>query len=354
MTSAIAGSRAQPVPAVRRFSLRRIEVFWGLLFISPWIVGFLVFVAFPMLASLYLSCTDYKIGVDNTNWIGLQNYSRLLSLEVRQLDRADQPASDVLSRGYQELFRIGQTVVGATDTDFWRSMKVTLLFAVISLPVSQVLALALALLTNMRLPFVKLYRTIFYLPFVVPAIAGAIIFQQVLNRDVGWLNALLKVLGIPGPDWLTDERLVLPALALIGLWGIGNAMIIYLAGLQGVPTELYEAAEVDGANAAGRFFHITLPMITPVILYNLVIGLINTFQYFTVAYALTIGTSLGAPNKATYFYNLYLYQATFAYSNVSYGSAMAWILLMIVVAITAIVFVTSGRWVFYAGAVRRS
>jgi multiple sugar transport system permease protein len=200
------------------------------LFISPWIVGFLVFIAFPMLASLYLSFTDYKIGVDDTNWIGPQNYSRLLSLEVKQLEEADQPGADVLSPGYQELFRIGQTVVGATDTDFWRSMKVTLLFAIISLPASQALALALALLTNIRLPFVKLYRTIYYLPFVVPAIAGAIIFQQVLNRDVGWLNALLKVLGIDGPDWLTDERLVLPALALIGLWGVGNAMIIYLAG----------------------------------------------------------------------------------------------------------------------------
>jgi len=213
-----------------------------------------------------------------------------------------------------------------------------------------VMALILALLTNLPLPGVRIFRTIFYLPYVVPAVASGLIFQQILNRDVGWLNVVLSTLGVSKPNWLNDENLVLPALALIGLWGVGNAMLLYLAGLQGVPTELYEASKIDGANGVQRLFSITLPMISPVILYNLVIGLITTFQYFTTAYI--IGGTTGNPNYSTLFYNLYLYNQAFVYTDMGYASAMAWVLLLIVIAITALVFATSRNWVFYAGAQR--
>jgi multiple sugar transport system permease protein len=234
---------------------------------------------------------------------------------------------------------------------FWKSMKVTLLFAVIALPSSMLMALTLAVIGNLKLPFMRIFRTLFYLPSVVPGVAVALIFQQILGRDNGWLNKLLAVVHIQGPAWLNEEGYVLPALAIIGLWGIGNAMVIYLAGLQSVPTELYEAAKVDGANAVKRFWAITIPMITPVILYNLVIGLIGTFQYFTIAFILTNGN--GSPNYSAYFYNMYIYKTAFAFSNMGYASALAWILMLIVLVITAGVFFTSGKWVFQPNAPRR-
>jgi multiple sugar transport system permease protein len=349
--ASVSAEAAVNVAAVpQKYSLRKVEIAWGTLFITPWIIGFLLFTAFPMIASLYLSFTNYNITSSRTpSWVGMSNYSRMLSLEVKTLDDENQSSAGVLSGGYSEWFRIGKTVIGATDPFFWKSMKVTLFFGFVALPVGLLVALGIAALVNMPIIAVKLFRSIFYLPSVVPAVAGALVMQQMYNRDVGWINSALQVVGIEGPNWLSDERFVMPALVMIGLWGIGNAMIIYLAGLQGVPTELYEAAKVDGANAFLRFYRITLPMITPVILYNLITGLIGTFQYFTTAFVLTGGR--GDPNYATYFYNLYLYKVAFVFQDtgMGYASAMAWILLIIVVIITAIVFLTSGKWVFYAG-----
>jgi len=335
--------------ARRRSGVRRIEVRWGLMFILPWIVGFLLFGAFPMAASLYLSFTNYSLAAKTDvgpQWIGLTNYSKLFSLDVHTVDPGVTDASKVLAPGYTELMQVGNVVVGATDPFFWKSLRVTLLFAVIGLPSGLAMALILALLTNLPVPGVRIFRTIFYLPYVVPAVASGLIFQQVLNRDVGWLNVLLKAVGLSGPNWLNDEALVLPALALIGLWGVGNAMLLYLAGLQGVPTDLYEAAKIDGANSWHRLISITLPMISPVILYNLVIGLITVFQYFTTAYI--IGGGQGNPNYSTLFYNLYLYNQAFVYTDMGYASAMAWVLMIIVLTITGIVFATSRNWVFYA------
>lgn len=343
--SAEGGAALATKPKLR--SLRKVEISWGFLFITPWIIGFLLFTIFPMLASLYLSFTNYNITSNKPlDWVGMGNYSKMLSLQVKTLESDTQSSAAVLSPGYSELFRIGKTVIGATDPFFWKSIKVTLFFGIIALPTTLVMALGIAALVNLPIPAVKIYRTLFYLPSVVPAVAGALIMQQMYNRDIGWVNAGLKLVGIEGPNWLGDERFVMPALVLIGLWGIGNAMIIYLAGLQGVPTELYEAAKVDGANAFLRFRRITLPMLSPVILYNLIIGLIGTFQYFTTAYVLTNGR--GDPNYGTYFYNLYLFKEAFAFQEMGYASAMAWILLLIVVVITATVFLTSGNWVFYA------
>ncbi len=342
----------------RKYSLRKLEIRWGMLFITPWIIGFLLFTAFPMVASLYMSFTSYNINSkEPIQWIGLANYSRMLSLQIKTLDSDNASSSSVLSDGYSEWFRVGNVVVGATDPFFWKSMKVTLFFGMIALPVGLAVALVIAALANMPIPGVQIYRTILYLPSVVPAVAGAIIMQQMYNRDIGWINQALRALGLIGsgtdaPNWLGDEKLVMPALVLIGLWGIGNAMIIYLAGLQGVPTELYEASKVDGANAFLRFYRITLPMISPVILYNLITGLIGMFQYFTTAFVLTNGR--GDPNYSTYFYNMYLYKEAFAFQEMGYASAMAWILMIIVIVITAAVFLTSGNWVFYAGEQKKS
>jgi multiple sugar transport system permease protein len=342
-------SVTRPLAPPKKYSMRQVEISWGYLFISIWIVGFILFAAFPMAASLYLSFTDYTLGSEG-HWVGTSNYRELLSLEFKPVAPGQSPDS-VLSPGYLSIGTIPgtNTVVGATDPFFWKSLRVTLYFALLALPSSMAIALMLAVLTNLKLPLIKFYRTLYYIPSLIPAIAGAIIFRSVLSKDIGWLNISLGWLGIRGPDWLNDERLVLPGLAILGLWGVGNAMIIYLGGLQGVPTELYEAAKVDGAHAFRRFWSITLPFISPVILYNLVTGLIGTFQYFTVAYILTNGD--GRPNYATYFYNIYLYKMGFAFGGGQMGmaSAMAWILLVIVVMITAVVFGTSGNWVFYAG-----
>jgi multiple sugar transport system permease protein len=350
MTATTAISGAKNIPTSSRYSLKQIEIFWGLLFILPWLIGLLLFTAGPMLASLYLSFTDYNItSPEGPKWIGGQNYAHILNLEIKTAASPDE-ANKSLSPGYSELIRIGNTVIGATDIFFWKSMKVTLLFAFIALPSSMLVALSLAVIGNLKLPFMRLFRTLFYMPSVVPAVATALIFQQILGRDTGWLNKLLALFRVQGPAWLQEEGFVIPALALIGLWGVGNAMVIYLAGLQSVPTELYEAAKVDGANAVKRFTAITIPMITPVILYNLVIGLIGTFQYFTIAFVLTNGN--GNPNYSAYFYNMYLYKTAFAFSNMGYASALAWILLLIVLAITAGVFFTSGKWVFQPNAPR--
>jgi multiple sugar transport system permease protein len=332
------------------YSLKQVEIVWGLLFILPWLIGLVLFTGGPMVASLYLSFTDYNItNPGGPTWIGGQNYSKILGIEIKPAESVDTAATQ-LSPGYSELGRVGNNVIGVSDTLFWKSMKVTLVFALIALPASMLMALLLAILGNLRLPMIRIYRTLFYMPSVVPAVATALVFQQMLNRDTGWINKALQVFSIQGPAWLQDERYVLPALALIGLWGVGNSMVIYLAGMQGVPTELYEAAKVDGAGVVRRFFSITIPMITPVILYNLITGLIGTFQYFTVAFVLTNGN--GNPNYSAYFYNMYLYKTAFAFSDMGYASALAWILMVIVLTITAGVFFSSGKWVFQPGAAK--
>jgi multiple sugar transport system permease protein len=301
------------------WTMSRREAAWAYVFISPWIIGFIVFTAGPMLSSLYFSFTDYNI-LDSPIWTGLSNY--------------------------RNLFR---------DPLFWTSLKVTVYFASLALPLGLIVGFFLAILLNQKVPGVNLWRTLYYLPSVIAGVAVALMWMRIFNPRVGFLNPLLEELfGIKkGPGWLQDPDWAMPALVIMSLWGVGGSMIIYLAGLQGVPTALYDASKVDGANLWQRFRHVTLPMVTPVILYNLVMGLIGTFQYFTEVYVIgNAAGNVGGPARATLFYNLYLYQNAFRYFDMGYASAMAWILLVIVLVLTMLVFRSSEVWVYYEGELR--
>lgn len=342
----------QTEQAKSRFTItpRRAQIIWGYIFISPWVIGFLIFFIGPMLASLYLSFTSYdlrrpdSIALPGDDDFGLHNYERIFSLQIKTGD------SPEYTFGFREFLQIGDIHIASRDHRFWQATKVTLSFAAISLPVNLGIALFFAVLTNMKIPASTFFRTLFYLPTVIPAVVAAFVFRQFLRESDGWLNYyLLDTIDIKGPAWLTDPTYAIPALAIVGTWGIGTAMLIFLAGLQGVPTELYEAAKVDGASFLRRFRSVTLPMISPVILYNLIIGLIGTFQYFVVAYNITTPVGQGGQELSMYFYNLHLYREAYVFFQMGYASALAWILFIIVMGITLIIFRTSRRWVYYAG-----
>lgn len=301
----------------RQRKLAQQEAVWAYAFISPWIIGFLTFTAGPMLASLYFSLTKYNI-IDPPTWIGINNFKRLL----------------------------------LQDPLFWHSLKVTIYYAALALPLQLVLGFFLAVLLNQKIPLVNVWRTIYFLPSVIAGVAVAILWVRIFNPRVGLLNPLLEQLfGIKGPGWLHDPDWSVPALVIMSLWSVGGGMILYLAGLQGIPTTLYEAATLDGANRLQKFWHVTIPMMTPVIFYNLVLGLITAFQYFTEVYVATSGE--GGPVRSTLFYNLYLYQNAFKFFDMGYASALAWVLFLIVLALTILIFRSSAFWVFYEGEVRR-
>jgi multiple sugar transport system permease protein len=234
------------------------------------------------------------------------------------------------------------------DTNVANSFMVTIKYAVLALPLSLLFGLLLAGLVNSKYLLAKnFFRTIYYMPAMIPVIAAGIIMAGIMNTNTGFINLGLQSVGIPGPDWLNSTFWIYPALVLIGLWGLGNLMITLLAGMQGVTKELYESAEIDGANSWQQYIYITLPLISPVIFYNLTIMIIGAFKYFDLAYVLKNGT--GGPAGATNFYNLYLYKNAFQYNLMGFGSAMAWVLFIIVLALTVVLFTTSGRWVFYSG-----
>jgi multiple sugar transport system permease protein len=302
------------VRRTRSTSLGRHEAMWGYILVSPWIIGFILFTAGPMLASLGLSLTDYDV-VNTPQYIGLTNYARMLTQDPR----------------------------------FWQSLKVTLVYAVLAIPLGLAAGLGLALLLNVKVPGIAVWRTIYYMPSVVSGAAVSVLWLYIFNPRFGVANWILSWFHIKGPNWLSSPDWALPSLILMSLWGVGGGMIIYLAGLQGVPTALYDAALVDGANSWQRFWHITLPMISPVIFYNLVTGIIGTFQYFTNAYIMTDG----GPNDATLFYNLYLYVSGFRYLAMGYASALAWVLFFIVLGLTTLIFKSSAAWVYYEGELRR-
>jgi ABC-type sugar transport system permease subunit len=295
-------------------SLARRESTWGLLFLAPWILGFLLFFAGPMLASLAASFTDLVlVRPGATRFIGLANWSRLLS-----------------------------------DPLVLKSLLVTGNFMLIAMPIGLALPLLMAVLLNSgRLVAKPLFRALFFLPVLIPGVASAVIWQGVLNVHTGWIDLALSGMGLPAPDWENDPQFVIPMLSLISTWSVGNAMIIMLAGLQNVPTELYDAAKVDGANAFYRFFKITIPMISPVIFYNLVLAAIAAFQYFLTAYVIYQNTA--GPNNAALFYMMNLYKEAFVYYNMGYASALAWALFAVGLAITIGLFTTAKRWVYYAG-----
>jgi ABC-type sugar transport system permease subunit len=297
-------------------TLGRRESFWGLAFISPWILGAMIFTLLPMGASFVMSLTNFDPRYpDAIQSVGLANYQRLL-----------------------------------TDPLVLQSLGVTLKFAVLMLPLTLGVSLGLAMLVNnKRLVGRSIFRTLFYMPMQIPIVATTLIWQGVLNLHTGWLNKALGVFGIAGPDWLNSAAWVYPGLSLISLWGTGTMMLIALAGLQSVPTELYEAARIDGAGRWAQFRNVTLPMVSPVLFYNLIIALIGTFQYFTQAYVLTNGR--GDPDNATLFFNLNLYREGWRYYDMGYAATLAWLLFVIVLALTVILFRTRSRWV-YEGAAR--
>ncbi len=299
---------AARAPARRqRLSPRQRRDLWlGLAFISPWLVGFLVFTVYPVLASLFFSFTDYNV-VSAPRWIGVRNYTDLV-----------------------------------VDPLFAKTLYNTLYLAVIGIPFSLVLSLLIAMLLNNKVRLQGLFRTLYFLPSVVPAVAAALLWRWFLNPDYGPVNEFLWKFGINGPGWLADPTWSKPALILASLWGVGGSMVIYLAGLQNVPVPLYEAADLDGANRWQRFRFVTLPMLSPVILFNLIMGIITSFQAFTNIYIMTGG----GPSNSTLVYALYLYQNAFQFFRMGYASAMAWVLLIITAVALVGVFRTSG-WVYY-------
>ncbi len=291
----------------RAGALARREAVEGWLYTIPAILGFIVFKVGPIVASLIFSFTQYDV-VTPPHWSGLNNYARLLS--------------DPLS---------------------WQSLKVTTIYTGVSVPLGLVAGLAIALLLNQRIRGVLVYRTVYYLPSVISGVAVAILWRWLFNPQFGVINLLLAKIGIKGPDWLFSRYWALPSLIIMSLWGIGWVMLVNLAGLQGIPTELYEAAEIDGAGRWRRFTSVTLPMLSPVIFFNLVTSIIWSFQTFTQAYVMTGG----GPSNATLFYVLHLYRNAFQFFQMGYAAALGWVLFVIVLLLTLLVFRSSPAWVYY-------
>ena len=279
-------------------------------FISPWLIGFVALTGGPVIASFLLSFTSWDMASPPV-YVGLGNYIALFT----------------------------------TDKLLGKSLAVTAIWVIVGLPLRLVVAYLAALVLNRQLPAIGFFRTVLYLPSVVSGVAIALLWVWILQPQYGLLNSFLRLFGIQGPPWLGSEEWALPGFIVMSLWSTGAAMIIFLAGLQSVPTELYEAAEIDGAGPLAKLTRVTLPMTTPVILFNLIIGIIQSFQVFTQAYVMTNG----GPNNATLFYVLYLYRAAFQYNQMGYASAMAWLLFLVVLACTLLVFRSSARWVYYEG-----
>jgi multiple sugar transport system permease protein len=317
--SIVNDSEVVHVPPHRTLSLERKETLWGLVFLSPWLFGLVVFTSLPIIASLVLSFTNFNLVHPETlKFVGLANYGQMWS----------------------ELVNNGNA---------GKSLFVTGKFALMSVPLSICLALGLALLLNQKLLAGRaMWRTLFFMPVQIPLVASTIVWLGFLNGNTGWLAQILHTLGLPSPDWFSDPAWALQALVLMGIWGVGNMMLIFLAGLQGVPTELYEAVKVDGGGHWARFRHVTLPMISPVLFYNVLISIIGVSQYFTQAYVIDPGGN-GLPGGSTLFYNMNLYKEGWTYNNMGYASALAWLMMAIVVVAALLLFRTSARWVFYAG-----
>jgi len=287
----------------------------GLLFAFPWLLGLAVFGIYPIAASAWYSFCNYN-ALRPARFIGAENYQLLVH-----------------------------------DPLFWKSLYNTFWLTIIGLPLQLASALGAAMLLNARVRGQAFFRTCFYLPSLVPAVATAIVWLWILNPELGIMNAFLRLIGVPTPGWMTDPNWSKPALVLVGIWGMGGTMIIFLAGLQQVPISLYEAATVDGAGRFEQFLNVTLPVLSPVIFFNLIMGIIASFQYFTQVYVMTAGLDggargVGGPAASTLVYPLYLYQNAFLYFHMGYASAMAWILFLMIAGLVWMVFRTSG-WVHY-------
>ncbi|HLF90716.1 MAG TPA: sugar ABC transporter permease [Anaerolineales bacterium] len=318
------------LPSLRSFrdltSIAQKEMSTGLWFLSPWIFGFIAFTFLPIIASLIFSFMDLRITdgiLSAPDFVGLKNYATMMK----------------------------DPQVWSTGSGTLGSLWITVRFGLIALPVGIFLPLGVALLMNSpNLQGQFLFRGLFYMPYIIPFVAAVFLWGGMLNPETGWINRALIGLGIPKesvPLWANSVDWVYPAYVIMGIWGIGNAMLIMLSGLQGVPTELYDAAKVDGANGWQSFWNVTFPMISPVIFYNLTLNIVGLFQYFLVPLVVNNGT--GRPGGATNFYNVYLYKTFFTFQNMSYGSSLAWLLFIIILLVTVVLFGTAKYWVYYAG-----
>ncbi len=299
-------------PAAQRPAISasaRRQNLYGYAFIMPWLIGLFAFTLIPMVFSAVLSLCKWDIvtGLQTIDFVGFKNFQKLFS-----------------------------------DKKFWKALEVTFKFCLISIPFYQISALCIALLLNMRIRFMRAFRLVYFLPYIIPVIASSMIWTQIFGES-GLLNQALALFQIKGPAWLNNPKTSLYALIIMGVWGIGSTMIIYLSGLQGVSEEIYEAAEIDGATGFQRFFRITLPLISPTVFFNIIMAIIGSFQYFTQAFVMTEG----GPLNSTLFYNLYLYIKAYKDYQMGYAAAMAWVMFFIIMALTLLVVKSSSFWVYY-------
>ncbi|MHB0878791.1 MAG: carbohydrate ABC transporter permease [Anaerolineae bacterium] len=290
----------------------RIEGIAGYLFIAPWLIGFFIWTAGPMLYSIFLSLQETDL-LTPAKFVGAGNYVALVE-----------------------------------DRLFWKSLSNTAYFSLFSVSLGLLGSLTLAFLMNAKLTGIKAYRTIYYLPAILPSAPVALLWRMMFNPEQGFANTLMKALHLPTQAWIYSETLAMPCLILMSLWGIGSSLMIYLAGLQGIPKDMYEAAEIDGAAWWPKLRSITLPMLSPTIFFNLIMGIIGSFQVFTASYVMTSG----GPNFATLTYVLYLYNNAFRYFKFGFAAASAWVLFLVILALTALVFRSSPAWVYYESELR--
>lgn len=304
----IAGTKpAQQTIKRPRLSMSTKRTIIGYIFISPFILGFLIWFMGPTLYSAYLSLNEWNL-ISPAEYVGLENFKHMF-----------------------------------TDGLLGQALRVTSIYTLIYVPLGLVMGFGLALLMNTKVRGIRVFRTIYYLPSIVPAVANAVLWAWIFNTEFGLLNVVLRSMGLPKIAWLLDTRYAMPAIILMGLWGVGGGMVIYLAGLQGIPEVYYEAAEIDGADRLQQLWHITIPLMSPVLFFNLIMGIIGSFQVFTVGYLLTEG----GPQNSTLFYVLYLYRVGFSYLEMGYAAALGWLLFFIILIMTLFVFRYIGRNVYY-------
>ncbi|HEY8456762.1 MAG TPA: sugar ABC transporter permease [Actinopolymorphaceae bacterium] len=295
-----------------RSPLRRREAWAGLAFTLPWIVSLLAFTAYPVGASFFYSFTEYSI-VQPPEWVGLENYRTMLT----------------------------------ADPSFWIAVRNSAYFALISVPAGLLASLVLALILNMSAKGIGVYRTLFYLPVLAPPVVSTIVFMLLFSPDSGLVNTLLRSVGLPTPGWLTDPAWSKPTLIILSLWGLGASTLIFLAGLKEIPQSLLESAAIDGAGPWARLRYVTIPLLSPVILFNLVMGVISSFQVFTSAFI--VGGTSGEPLESTLMYVVLIYRNAFRYFSMGYASALSVVLFLAILLLTLLIFATSRKWVFYAG-----
>ena len=291
------------------------ETILGWVMVSPFLIGFVFLTAIPMIASFVISFSEWDM-LSNPEWIGFDNYKKLFFEDELAL----------------------------------HSLNITILFTIVSIPLNILFGLALAMLLNTSIRGLAIFRTIYYLPAILSGVAVALMWRWIFSTEFGLLNALLDIIGIEGPAWLTDRIWVLPSFVIMRLWSVGGGMIIYLAGLQSIPTNLYEAANIDGANWWHKTRFITLPLLSPTIFFQLIVGFIFSMQIFTEAFIMTNG----GPADASLFFLLYLYRQAFQYFDMGYASALAWVLFVVILFLTIVMFKTSRFWVYYEAETRKT